>query len=372
MSRGSRSSAGPDSRPSCLVTGIVSDYRREPFRMLGEDEGVEVVAFREAGPPVPGLVVHRTTQVGAARLAASGRYRAVICGLGGRIALPGSYLGARLAGIPFILWATIWAHPRTAAHALSYLPTRHLYRHADAVVTYGPHVSAYVTSQRRRGNVFEAPQAVSAETFGAAVPSDEIAAARMRAGAGPDDPLVLFVGRLEREKGVHVLLEAFRLAELGPGAVLALAGEGPLGQLVQDGNPGARLLGPLPREDLPPLYAAADVLVLPSIRTATFTEPWGLVVNEAMSQGTPVIASDAVGAAAGGLLRHGQNGLVTPSGDPAALAENLRAVCRDAELRARLGQAARADVGPFSHAAWVDGMSRALAAVGASRRTGSC
>ena len=76
-------------------------------------------------------------------------------GPSGRVALPAAYAGARRARVPFVLWATIWAHPRTAAHALSYLPLRHLYRDADAIVTYGPHVSAYVRSkgraQRRRG-----------------------------------------------------------------------------------------------------------------------------------------------------------------------------------------------------------------------------
>ena len=126
-----------DRRPVLLVTGAVSPYRREPFRLLAEDQGLEVAAFSDAGPPIPGLAVHRTTQAGAARLAGSGRYRAVICGLGGRVALPGSYAAARRRGIPFVLWATIWSHPRTPAHALSFLPTRHLYRHADAVMTYG-------------------------------------------------------------------------------------------------------------------------------------------------------------------------------------------------------------------------------------------
>ena len=49
-------------------------------------------------------------------------------------------------------------------------------------------------------------------------------------------------------------------------------------------------------------------------------EPWGLVVNEAMNQATAIIASDAVGAAAGGLVRDGRNGLIVPAGDAGALA----------------------------------------------------
>jgi glycosyltransferase involved in cell wall biosynthesis len=122
------------------------------------------------------------------------------------------------------------------------------------------------------------------------------------------------------------------------------------------------------RERLPGLYAAADVLVLPSIRTATFTEPWGFVVNEAMHQGTPVIATDAVGAVAGGLVRDGRNGLVVPECDIDALAARLRMLAANPELRTRLGAAARQDVAPYTAEAWVGGMRQALRAVGASRQ----
>ena len=82
-------------------------------------------------------------------LAASGRYRAVVCPTGGRFAPLAAWAGARRGGIPVILWASLWAHPRSAAHALTYLPLRRLYRSADAVVTYGPHVSAYVSVTER-------------------------------------------------------------------------------------------------------------------------------------------------------------------------------------------------------------------------------
>ena len=363
-----------DGRPACLLTGIVSPYRREPFRLLAEAEHVEVLAYREAGPPVPGLTVHRVGQAGAVRLVASGRYRAVIAGLGGRIALPGAYLAARTRGLPFVLWATIWEHPRTAAHALSHLPTRHLYRDADAVMTYGEHVSRHVERHRgERGSVFVAPQAVDVSHFGAAVPAELRAAARAHAGArGEGDVLVLFAGRLEREKGVEVLLEAWRRARLPAGVRLALAGDGPLAAAVAHAVPGARLLGRVPQAQLPALYAAADVLVLPSIRTATFTEPWGLVVNEAMLQRTPPIVSDAVGAAAGGLVRDGHNGLVFPAGDAAALASRLSLLASDPGLRERLGSRARDDALPLTPAAWAAGARAALAAAGASADPASC
>jgi glycosyltransferase involved in cell wall biosynthesis len=355
-----------DPRPACLVTGTVSPYRREPFRLLGELASVEVIAHQHAGPPIDGLTVHRTGELGAVRLAGSGRYRAVIAGIDGRIALPGSYLAARARRIPFVLWATIWAHPRTPAHALSYLPTRHLYRSADAVATYGSHVSRYVESHRgARGDVFVAPQAVDVEHFGAPVPDAARSAARERAGAGESNVLVLFVGRLEREKGIETLLAAWRRADLPAGARLALAGSGPLEQLVADQAPDARLLGHVAPEALPALYAAADVLVLPSVRTATFREPWGLVTNEAMLQGTPVVASDAVGAAAGGLVRDGSNGFVVPAGDPDALASRLQTLARSSRLRAQLGEAARHDAAQLTPRAWAHGMAEALSAAGA-------
>lgn len=357
-----------DPRPACLLTGIVSPYRREPFRLLAEAEGVEVIAHEHAGPPVPGLTVHRATEAGAVRLAASGRYRAVIAGLDGRVALPGAYAAARRRRVPFVLWATIWAHPRTPAHALSFLPTRHLYRAADAVATYGPHVSRYV--ERHRGSaagVVVAPQAVDVDHFGAPVADADRAAARERAAGPGAELLVLFAGRLVREKGIETLVEAWRRAELGPGARLALAGDGPLAPLVERELPDARLLGQVGRDALPALYAAADVLVLPSIPTASFREPWGLVVNESMLQRTPVVASDAVGAAAGGLVRDGRDGFVVPAGDPGALAARLRALAADPALRADMGDAARDAASAYTPAAWAAGMAGALAAAGVGR-----
>jgi glycosyltransferase involved in cell wall biosynthesis len=345
-------------KPVALVTGVVSDHRLEPFRILSEREDVEVLAWDQ---PAPGA--RRYTQLEAARAVASGRYRAVIGGLGGRVALPAAYLAARRARIPFVLWASLWAHPRTAAHALSFIPMRAIYQRADAVVTYGPHVTAYVEQFRDAGNVFEAPQAVDPAVFARAVSADERAAARARMGASDDGFQALFVGRLVLEKGIDTLLQAWREAALPGASALAFAGSGPITPRGAD----VHVLGRIERSALPPLYAAADVLVVPSIATATFREPWGLVCNEAMHQGTPVIASDAVGAAAGGLVVDGRTGMVVPAGDAQALAARLTALWAAPELRAGLGAAARVQVSGYTPERWAEGMSKALNAVGASR-----
>jgi glycosyltransferase involved in cell wall biosynthesis len=162
-----------------------------------------------------------------------------------------------------------------------------------------------------------------------------------------------------REKGVDVLLEAWRAAGLD--GALVLCGSGPLRPA------GAVAPGALEPAELRNYYAGSDVVVVPSIPARDFLEPWGMVVNEAFHQGVPVIASTAVGAVAGGLVAHERTGLVVPAGDAAALAGVLRRLHGDPDLRARLGAAAREAVAAYTPQAWAAGMSRALAAVGASR-----
>jgi glycosyltransferase involved in cell wall biosynthesis len=351
-----------DPRPVLFVTNHAPAFRTGAFAALHAAEDVVFALVGgelrhggglAAGPaPFPVL---RPPQRAVGRLAASGRFRAVVAGLSGRVALPAAYLGARAAHVPFVLWATIWRHPRTAAHALSYLPLRELYRRADAIATYGPHVSAYVRSRGARGPVLEAPQSVD-DAFWAAP-----AAPRRHAPFQ-----AAFAGRLEEEKGVAVLLRAWEAAGLGADAALLLAGDGPL--RARAVAAGAIAPGPAGPEDLRNFYAGSDVVVVPSVPTRDFLEPWGLVVNEAFDQGVPVIATTAVGAAAGGLVRHEETGLVVPAGDAPALAAALRRLRDDPGLRARLGAAGRAAVAAgHSHAHWAAGMGRALAAAGAGR-----
>ena len=120
------------------------------------------------------------------------------------------------------------------------------------------------------------------------------------------------------------------------------------------GRPGA--VGPQPPGDVRNFLSTADVVVVPSRRTSTFREPWGLVVNEAMHAGTPVIATDQVGAAAGGLVRNGRNGLVVPADDPGALAAALRLLRDDPGFPcAPRRRRRREDVAPYTFQAWAEG-----------------
>jgi glycosyltransferase involved in cell wall biosynthesis len=353
-----------DARPVLLVTNHAPPYRVGAFAALHEREGIEVAlvggeARHGGGGTAPGELpfpARHVRQREVLGLAGSGAYRAVIAGISGRVALPAAHRGARRAGIPFVLWATLWAHPRTIAHALSYLPLRHLYRDADAIATYGPHVSAYVRGKGARGPVVEAPQAVDTAFWSAPAENPECQAPYQ----------VLFVGRMEGEKGLAVLFSAWRASGLrAPAAALVLVGGGRF--RAPSSATGAVPAGQRRPPEVRNFYAGSAVVVVPSVPTRDFLEPWGLVVNEAFHQGRPVIATDAVGAVAGGLVRHERNGLVVPAGDADALAAALRRLHDDPELRDRLGAAARADVRPYTQQAWAAGMSRALAEAGAGR-----
>ncbi len=242
-----------------------------------------------------------------------------------------------------MLWSALWAQPRSVAHAAGALLLRRIYADADAVVAYGPHVAAHARSRGAR-RVLIAPQAVDQAFWSEPGP--------------PRDPgvtTVLWVGRPAPEKGLAVLLEAWRRAAL-PDARLVLVGDEPDLSGVTDVTAHAHADPAALRN----FMAAADVLVVPSVPTPTFREPWGLVCNEAMHGGLPIIATDAVGAAAGGLVRDGRNGLVVPAGDPDALAAALRRLHEDPAARRRMGTHARRDAAAFTWAAWADGMASAL------------
>jgi glycosyltransferase involved in cell wall biosynthesis len=239
-----------------------------------------------------------------------------------------------------------------------------MYRGAEAILTYGEHVSRYVARYRgSERNVFAVPQAVEAEVFGRRVEAAEAAAWRESAGVPRAAPLVLYVGRLVHEKGVETLLQAWDAARRD-GEVLCLAGEGPLRG--RGAGPHVLYPGHVERPVLPVAYAAADIVVVPSLQTRAVLEPWGLVVNEAMHQGRAVVATTAVGAAAGGLVRDGDTGVLVPHGDAVQLAAAVRRLLDDADRRERLGARARAAVGAYTHEAAADAFGAALRAVGPS------
>ncbi|MDQ3811055.1 MAG: glycosyltransferase family 4 protein [Chloroflexota bacterium] len=162
---------------------------------------------------------------------------------------------------------------------------------------------------------------------------------------------VLFVGRLTPHKGVDRLLAA-----LPAGARLMVAGSGghdprlperDYPSLLQGLARGrdVRFLGSVSDQELPGLYRAASVLVLPSVERTCYgrgvrvSELLGLAVLEAMASGTPVIASRVGGVAE--IVEHGHTGFLVQPGDTVELGERIDQVLRDPCLARRLGDNAR-------------------------------
>jgi glycosyltransferase involved in cell wall biosynthesis len=188
---------------------------------------------------------------------------------------------------------------------------------------------------------------------------------RTKDGIDPNLPVILFCGKLVEKKRPLDLLEAYRLLGSSPRASLVLAGEGPLRPTMERFAAENRLanvhfLGFRNQSEVCACYAMADVLVLPSS-----LETWGLVLNEAMCFGLPVIASDRVGAAAD-LVKQGANGFVHPVGQPRALAECISQVLVDDRTRAAMGRRSFELIQGWSFAEDTEGILNALRKVTAA------
>ena len=165
-------------------------------------------------------------------------------------------------------------------------------------------------------------------------------AARRKVGIGETDIVFVFVGRLVPHKGVADLLAAFdRICNKALGLALLVVGDGLEASRVKAAalrNPQIHWAGRLEQQGVIEMLHAADIAVVPS-----HFEPWGLVVNEAMAAGLPVVASDRVGAV-DDLVIDGETGVVYRSGDVGELASEMETLSRDRARRDRLADGAGA------------------------------
>ena len=156
----------------------------------------------------------------------------------------------------------------------------------------------------------------------------------------PEQPSALFVGVLERYKDVDGLAAAWRLAAPRlPGVTLRIVGKGSRTRVVQ-GLVQSEWTPQVSNDEIPGMLDAATALVLPSR-----SEGLGRIVVEALCRGRPVVATRVGGIT--DLVRDGENGLLVPPRDPAALADALVRVLADRAVAERLSEAARPSVEPW-------------------------
>jgi glycogen synthase len=263
----------------------------------------------------------------------------------------------------------------------------------DDWAIYGPEVDAWLRAWRRRGPAAAAgaaltgiPTRVDLDSIDrwVAISADTLRRARELGGwrmegarvihtgidAGwigaplPHRPWawrLLNVGRIDDRKGIDTAIDA--LAHLPPEATLTVAGAGDDQALSALRERAARagldgrvtFLGAQDRDRLRAVYAQADAVVFP----VRWDEPWGLVPLEAMALGRPVLATGRGGSAE--YLRDGENALLFPAGDAAALAARLHDLAADPDLRARLRAGGLATAPRHTDAAFNAALEAALA-----------
>jgi glycosyltransferase involved in cell wall biosynthesis len=271
-----------------------------------------------------------------------------------------AYLTAFVRGLPVLVHSdrnalmaqTSWF--RTSA-------VRWLFRRISAFLVVGKrNADFYRNYGVPDSKMFLTPLAVDNEfyTREAARLASERPALRKQLGIAPEDCAILYVGRFVPEKGVPDLLTAFK--ELATSrAHLVLAGAGPEGDRLKEIVAANHLehvhfVGSKSYEELPECYALADVLVVPSQ-----TEPWAVVVNEAMNFALPVVATRQVGAA-DDLVEEGVSGFRFQAGDTATLAALLRRLVENPALRHAMGEAALPAIRDWDFERGTEGVLAAL------------
>jgi len=272
---------------------------------------------------------------------------------------------AKLRGVPLVL--TLDAHVVRSADGKSWkVPVKRvvlpsIYRLADAIFAPSSRTVSYVRELGIDTPIFLTPYVVDSAFFRSGAAAADRGAVRRDWGVPGGAFVALFAGKFAQWKRPSDVLDAVARV---PATYAVFAGDGPLRKALERHArelgvaDRVRFLGFVPQSRLPEVYAAADVLMVPSAY-----EAFGLVVNEMFAAGHPAIVSDACGSA-GDLVRDEETGFVVEVGDIEGYARALRSLSSDPDLAARLGKAAadRLDSwGPDQNREAVVEASRALA-----------
>lgn len=268
--------------------------------------------------------------------------------------------------VQFLLWSESTASDRRSRHLMVESLKKLFFRNCAAFVVPGKSAQDYLEQMGvPRKNIFIARNAVDIGRFSEIGRKARAEAARARHELVLPERYFLFVGRLVREKGVVDLIQAY--GELPPEMRerigLVFAGDGPmraeLEARARDVYPGTvRFTGFVDRDGLAPIYSLAECIVLP-----TYTDTWGLVVNEAMACGLPVICTRVAGCAVELVQSNGR--LIEPGNVP-ELRRAMMEIAADPVLRNGMSAQSEEMIREFSPEVWASGIVEAAHAVGLS------
>jgi D-inositol-3-phosphate glycosyltransferase len=260
---------------------------------------------------------------------------------------------ARSLGLPHVVMFHTLGEVKNRARISEQEPTarihheRNVARRATAIVTASDHervlLDRYYGADSDRMHTI--PCGVDLDLFR---PLDQ-RESRLKLGLNPSRPKILWVGRLEKLKGVDILVSALAQLEQEDFTLIIVGGDEHAHGLREELEAQAdalgirdklRFEGAVAHERLPLYYSAADVVVVPS-----YYESFGLVAVEAMACGTPVVASRVGGLVS--TVRDGVTGYLIPWRCPEPFAEKLEVLLQNPELRDNFGRAARRSVERF-------------------------
>jgi glycosyltransferase involved in cell wall biosynthesis len=290
----------------------------------------------------------------------------ILCGGYNYIASWQALFWARMHKIPFVLWSESNVQDLRRGHALVEFLKAEFLTKCSGFVVPGKSALEYLRAHKvEEGAVFVAPNAVDNDFFAGAAAAARQEAAKWRGEFILPERYFLFVGRMVREKGVFELLSAYAKldASMRQQIGLVFVGDGALRpQLELQAaaiSPGViTFAGFAQREKLAVYYALAETVILP-----TYTDTWGLVVNEAMACGLPVIVSHVAGCVAD-LLRQDWNGLLVEPRDVSSLTSAMWTIADQPGLRASMGANSMQHISQYSSTEWSAGVIRMAQATG--------
>jgi len=251
-----------------------------------------------------------------------------------------AFLAARLSGKKFILWNELWDYPVLLRFRLMKPFLMFMTRNADALIAAGSKArELYLAWGASKKKIFIAPNC--ALDYAPA----EVEDVRGKLGLA-GKKVVLYLGRLVQYKGLDVLLQAFaELEKTMDDLSLVVGGTGPFEAECKElarklGVRNVSFVGYV--RDVASYYRMCDVFVLPArfVRDSVPSEAWGLVLNEVMSVGKPVVATDAV-AGAFDLVEDGKNGFIVENRNVEALRAALEKILADDRLMQSMGERSR-------------------------------
>ncbi|MFI5095416.1 MAG: glycosyltransferase family 4 protein [Candidatus Acidiferrales bacterium] len=373
------------SRRTVILTEIIAPYRIPVFNVLARRAEVDlhVMFLAETDEALRQWRVYKNEICFSHQVLPSWRWRAgkssflinrglwsalnkmspqvIICGGYNYAASWEALLWARRHGVAFVLWSESNGQDARGGRAWVESLKAYFLRHCDRFVVPGKVASEYLRSLGSpAASILTAPNAVDNSLFAAHAENTRDHATEFRAKLKLPSRFILFVGRLVPEKGVFDLLEAYAKLESGLRFEVGLvfAGDGvsreELEQQAKRISPGMICFpGFAQREDLAGLYALAETLVLP-----THSDPWGLVVNEAMACGLPIIVSSVAGCSAD-LVEDGWNGYVVPPRDAEKLSVAINSLVRQRELKQQMSARSLERIRNYSPEACADGLAAA-------------